>query len=193
MSEGIREVQEQNLILNRTNGSVLSPVEVSGEIASRELRRLLRVGRQLQPLLMQPQVVLLELLRGEVGELGDAVDGGGIDQLVALGAAQVSLEDGESVIVLLLGGVRLAVLGLEQGEVVVGVQELVDGLRTFGDDLADQRIVGDGVHEGIDGSERGGEEGESNDERESQRRHYRSGEEEKSEEILWWWMEEFYL
>lgn len=80
---------------------------------------------------------------------------------------------------LLLGGVRLAVLGLEEGEMVVGVQELVDGLRTFGDDLADQRIVGDGVHEGIRGGECGGEEGESEDERESQRRHYRSGEEER--------------
>lgn len=87
MSDGIREVQEQNLILNSTNGSVISPVEVRGEIVRRELRRLLGVGRELQPLLVQPQVVLLELFRGQVGELGDAVDGGGIDQLVALGAA----------------------------------------------------------------------------------------------------------
>lgn len=158
---------------------MISPVEIGGEVVGRELRRLLRVGRKLQPLLVQPQVVLLELLGCQVGELGDAVDGGGVRQLVALGAAQVSLEYREPVVVLLLGGVRPAVLALEQVEVVVGVQQLVDGLRPLGHDLADQGIIGDdGVKEGIR-RERGGEERESEEERESQRRHYRSGEEEE--------------
>lgn len=100
---------------------MFSPVEIGGEIGGRKLRRLLRVCRKLQLLLVKPQVAPLELGRGEVGELGDAVDGRGIEQLVALGAAQVSLEDGESVIVLLLSGVRLPVLVFEQGEMVVGV------------------------------------------------------------------------
>lgn len=124
---------------------MISPVEIGREIGSRKLRRLLRVGRKLQLLLVKPQVAPLELGRGEVGELGDAVNGGGVEQLVALGPAQVSLEDGESVIVLLLSGVRLPVLAFEQGEMVVGVQELVDGFRTIGYDLADERIIGDGV------------------------------------------------
>lgn len=101
------------LIFNCTNSSMFSPIEIGWEIGSRKLRRLLRVGRQLQLLLVEAQVVPLELGRSEVGELGDAVDGGGVEQLVALGAAQVRLEDGESVIVLLLSGIRLPILVFE--------------------------------------------------------------------------------
>ena len=58
---------------------------------------------------------------------------------MALGAAQVSLEDREPVIVLLLSGIGLAVLALEEREVVLRVEDMIFTVRH---NLADQEIVG---------------------------------------------------
>nr|GMC54929.1 probable beta-D-xylosidase 7 [Ipomoea batatas] len=80
-----------------------------------------------------------ELLRSEIGELRDAVDGGRVQHLVALSAAQVSLEDGEPVVVLLLRRVALPELGLEQREVMVGVEQRI--VLAVRHDLPDQRIL----------------------------------------------------
>jgi len=80
-----------------------------------------------------------ELRRSKVGELCDAVHGGGVENLVALGSAEVRLEDPKPVIVLLLRSIGLAVLGLEEREVVIGVEEMIVAVRY---DLTDQEIVG---------------------------------------------------
>lgn len=112
------------LIFDAGDGAVIAPIKVSRKVIRRQDRCLLSIRRELEPPL-QPKEVPPELGRSKVGELGDAVDGGGVELLVSLGAAEVSLEDGESVIVLLLGGVGFGVLGLEEGEVVVGVEERV--------------------------------------------------------------------
>jgi hypothetical protein len=114
----------RTLIFDAGDGAVIAPIEVSGKIVRRQDRCLLSIRRKLKPPL-QPEKVPPEFGRSKVGELGDAVDGGGVELLVALGAAEVRLEDGESVIVLHLGGVGFGVLGLEEGEVVVGVEERV--------------------------------------------------------------------
>lgn len=100
----------------------------------------------------EAEVLALELLGGEIAELGDAVDGGGVEALVAAGAADVGLEDGESVGVLLRIGVALAE-PLEEGrevvvlraQQVVAVDHLPDELiLVFGDGDGDGAGKGDG-------------------------------------------------
>lgn len=51
-----------------------------------------------------------ELELGEIGEQCEAMDGAGIKLLLALGSTEVSLEDTEPVIVLLINGVGLSEL-----------------------------------------------------------------------------------
>lgn len=122
---------------------MVTPVKISGKILRREDRSLVSVSRKPKSpmLFLQSEVVTPELRRSEVGEFRNAVDGRRIKELVALRTAQVSLEHRESVIVLLLRGVSLAVLSLEEREVVVCVQERIIAVRT--NDLSNQRIVRD--------------------------------------------------
>ena len=93
----------QYLVLYGRNGSVISPIEILGEIISRKDRSLGSVRRK--PESLQAEVIPAELGRSKIGELSDAVDGRGVELLVTQRPAQVSLEDRKPVIVLLLGGV----------------------------------------------------------------------------------------
>lgn len=106
------------LIFDGSDGTVITPVEIGGKIVGREDRSLLSVvGKPETP---HAEIVPAEFRRREIGELSDAVDGGGVELLVPFGAAQVSLEDAEPVIVLLRRGVGLTEPRLERREVVFG-------------------------------------------------------------------------
>ncbi|KAK9270731.1 hypothetical protein L1049_026314 [Liquidambar formosana] len=73
------------------DGTVITPVEIGGKIVGREDRSLLSVvGKPETP---HAEIVPAEFRRRQIGELSDAVDGGGVELLVPFGAAQVSLED----------------------------------------------------------------------------------------------------
>ena len=95
---------------------MVTPVKISRKIGGREDRSLVSIGRESEPslVLIKSEVVTPELGRSEVREPSNAVDGGRVKELVALSTAQVSLENRESVVVLLLRGISLAVLGLEE-------------------------------------------------------------------------------
>lgn len=70
------------------------------------------MSRKLKPW-AQAEKVSAELSWSQIRELGDTVDGGRIELLVAQSSAHVSLENSKPVIVLLFGGVRFPELLLE--------------------------------------------------------------------------------
>jgi len=114
---------------------MIAPVKIEGEVVGGKDRSLASVGGELE--MLESEMIPPELGGGEVGELGDAVNGGGVEQLVALGLAQVSLEDRESVVVLLLRCIAFTKISLEEREVMIGVEEIILAVRY---DLADQGI-----------------------------------------------------
>lgn len=126
----------RTLILDASNGSMVAPIEITREVVGRQDRSLLSVGGKAKRL--KTKELAAKLRRSKIGEPGDAVDGGGVQLLVRLGAEQVFLEDTEAVVVLLLRGVSLAEFGLEGGEVVLRVEQVVLHLRHH---LTDQKVV----------------------------------------------------
>ncbi|GER50330.1 tryptophan synthase beta chain [Striga asiatica] len=112
------------LIFHRCDSTTFSPVEIGRQIIGRQNRRLISVGREAEPP-VEAKELAAEFARRQIGESRDAVDGGGVELLVPPRAAQVSLEDPEPAVVLLLRGVRLSEFPLEDREVVVGVQQRV--------------------------------------------------------------------
>jgi len=115
------------LILDAGNGSVVAPIEIAREVAGRQDRSLLSISGKTKRL--QAQKLAAELRRSEIGELRDAVDGGGVQLLVRLRSEQVVLEDAEAVVVLLLRSVGPAKLCLEGGKVVLGVEQVLLRVR----------------------------------------------------------------
>lgn len=115
---------------------MISPVEISRQIIRRQNRRLVSVGRESE-LPIDAKELASELALREIGELSDAVDGGGIDFLVSPRAAQVRLEDRESVIVLLLRSIDLSEFLLEDREVVIGIKQRVLVALAVVNDLTD--------------------------------------------------------
>jgi len=126
----------RTLILDASNGSMVAPIEIAREVVGRQDRSLLSVGGKTKRL--QTQKLAAKLRRSEIGELRDAVDGGGIKLLVRLRSEQVILEDAEAVVVLLLRGVGPAELRLEGGEVVLGVEQVLLRVRHH---LTDQKVI----------------------------------------------------
>lgn len=104
---------------------MLTPVKILRKIVRRQDRSLFSIGRQPKLLLtsVQTKELLPKLFRSKIGEFRDAMDGIRIEPLVTLGTPEIRLEDGESVIVLLLRAVLLVELSLEEREVVIGVQQ----------------------------------------------------------------------
>lgn len=102
---------------------MITPIEISREITSRKNRSLASIGGK--PKRLKAEELAAKFGGSKIGEFGDAVDGGGIQILVQPGSPQVRLENTEPVVVLLSCTVRLAVLGLEVGEVVLGVQQVI--------------------------------------------------------------------
>ena len=150
------------MVLDVSDGSFVSPIEILWEILGGENGCLLSVRRQAQRL--EAQELAAELGRSEIGEFGDAVDGGGVELGVQPRSAEVGLEDAEATVVLLLGRVLLPELRLEAREVVLRVQQVVllllrrfaDGIRHH---LTDQDVVGGAGHGGEEEEEEGQEEG----------------------------------
>lgn len=138
------------LVFDTRDGTMITPVEVSGEVISRKDRRLIGISRELEPL--QAEEPAPELLRSQVGELCDPMYGGKVELLVERCPSEVGLEDAESVIVLLLGGVCLPELELKFGEAELGVEEAqVAGKATIllrRNNLPDKRVVGGGIVRG---------------------------------------------
>lgn len=126
----------RTLILDASNGSMVAPIEIAREVVGRKDRSLLSVGGKKKRL--QTQKLAAKLRRSEIGELRDAVDGGGVKLLVRLRSEQVILEDAEAVVVLLLRGVRPAELRLEGGEVVLCVEQVLLRVRHH---LTDQKVI----------------------------------------------------
>lgn len=116
---------------------MVAPIEIGRKVAGRKDRSLLSVGGKAERL--QAEELAAKLRRSEIGEPGDAVDGGGVQFLVRLGAEQVVLEDTEAVVVLLLRGVGLGELCLEGGEVVLRVEQVV--VLRVRHHLTDQKVV----------------------------------------------------
>lgn len=124
------------LVFHARDSALIAPVKVGGEIAGGKDRSLLSVVRD--PKRLQSEEISAELGGSEIGELGDAVDGCGVQLLVSLGPAQVGLEHAEPIVVLLLSGIALAELGLEGRKVVLCVEEMILAFRYH---LTDQLII----------------------------------------------------
>lgn len=147
------------MVLDVSDGSFVSPIEIFGEIVGGEDGGLLRVRRQAER--FEAEELAVELRRSEIGESGDAVDGGGVELRVKPRPAQVWLEYAEAMIVLLLRRVGFPELRLEGREVVLGVQQVVLHL-SLRHHLTDQDVVGVGG-----GPSRGGHGGEEEESTES--------------------------
>jgi len=117
----------RTLILYAGDGSMVAPIKIAREVAGRQNRSLLSIGGKTKRL--QAQKLAAKFRRSEIGELRDAVDGGGVQLLVRLRSEQVVLEDAEAVVVLLLRSVGPAKLGLEGGKVVLGVEQVLLRVR----------------------------------------------------------------
>lgn len=124
------------LVFNARHSALIAPVKVGREIVGGEDRSLLGVRRK--PNTLQAEELLPEFCRSEIGELGDAVDGTGVQLLVELGSTQVGLEHAEPVVVLLLTRIALPELGLEGREMAPRVEQRILAVRYH---LADQEIV----------------------------------------------------
>lgn len=81
------------------------------------------MSRVLQPI-PNAQEPVLKLGLSQIGEPSHPMYSAGVKLLVTLGKSQISLEDLETVIVLLLGGVRFVEPFLEEGEMVVGLGQV---------------------------------------------------------------------
>ncbi|TQD89344.1 hypothetical protein C1H46_025094 [Malus baccata] len=129
--EAEREAREKDM------SRFVAPIKVGGKITSGKYRGLVSVGRKPEAT-FESEKVPAKLLGSEIGELGDSVDRGRVERLVPLGAAEVGLEDAESVVVLLLSRVGLSEGGFEAGEMALGVEELI--VVGFRNDLLDERV-----------------------------------------------------
>lgn len=114
---------------------MVPPVEVGGEVVGGEDGRLMGGRRGLAA---QAEVGAAELGGGEVWELGDPVDGGGVQALVPRRPPEVRLEHLEPVGALLLVGVGLPEPAHEAGEVRLRVKRQPVLLQVH--HLQDQRI-----------------------------------------------------
>jgi hypothetical protein len=148
-----------NLVLDGPDGAVVPPVEVVGEAVGgshwRLVRRVPELPLERAPRLAEAEVGAAELGGCEVGELGDAVLCGGVQQLVAARAEEIGLEDGQAVGVLVGVTVRLAEPAQEAREVVLRVQLQVVVVAAA-DHLTDQGVLD--VHDGGRRRRQGGEE-----------------------------------
>lgn len=116
---------------------MISPIKIFGEMIGWKNRSLVGIGRESESA-PESEKGLPKLGRSEVGEPSDAVVGRGVEPLVALGAAEVGLEDLEPVVVLLLGRVSFTEPGLEEREMVLRSEP---DLTVFVHHLPDQKIV----------------------------------------------------
>lgn len=94
---------------------------------------------QARPLGSESQKVPLELFAREIGELGDAVDGGGVQLLVLPRPPHVRLEHPQPVAMLLRRRIRLPKLLLEVLEVRLRVEHQIIGCLR--DHLTDQGVL----------------------------------------------------
>ena len=133
---------EADLVLDGADGALLAPVEVVREAVGGEGGRVVRRsgGEQSPAGLAEAEELVPELVGGEVGELGDAVDRGGVEALVAARAAEVGAEYGEAVRVLVGVPVRLAEPADEAREVGLRVQVLPQ-LVVAPDHLLDEGVL----------------------------------------------------
>lgn len=129
--------ESNNLIFDSGDRPTISPIEISRQVFRGKNRCLVRILRQPE-LAPQAKEGPPELGRCQIRELSHAVNGRGVELLVPPRAAQVSSEDLEPAIVLLLGSVRLPESPLEYGEVVEVCQRLV---LVAINHLPDQRIL----------------------------------------------------
>jgi hypothetical protein len=135
------------LVFNARHSALITPVKVGGEIVGGKDWSFVGVSRK--PNTLQAKELSPEFRRSEIGKLGDAVDGAGVQLLVKLGSAQVGLEHAEPVVVLLLTRITLPELGLEGREMALRVEQRIVGVRYH---LADQEIVVNAVDvEFVDG------------------------------------------
>jgi hypothetical protein len=143
---------------------VVPPVEVLREAVGGEHGRLVRrvpeLPEECAPGLAEAEVGPAELGRGQVGELGDAVLRRRVQQLVAARAAQVGLEHGQPVRVLVGVLVGLAEPLHEAQEVGLRVQLQVVVVAA-GHHLTDEGVLG--VDGGGDDRGRRGEREEEED------------------------------
>lgn len=160
----IKDGTAQDLVLDRSDGAVFTPVEVGREAVGGEDRRLVRRPLEQVPSggAAEAEELPAELGRGEVRELGDPVHRRGVEPLVAPRAEKVGLEHGHPVRALFVVAVRLAEPPDEAREVRLCVQlQLV--VRAITDHLLDEGILSGG---GIGRAERGSGEEEGEEEEE---------------------------
>jgi hypothetical protein len=135
---------ETDLVLDGADGAVVPPVEIVGETIGGEhgrlVRRLPEFSEESAPGLAEAEVGPAELCRREVGELSDAVLRRRVQQLVPARAAQVGLENGQPVRVLVGVLVGLAEPLHEAQEVGLRVQLQIVVIST-GNHLPDQRVL----------------------------------------------------
>lgn len=154
-----------DLVLDGSNGAVVAPVEVGREAIGGEDGRVVR-RRALEQVpgggAAEAEELTAELVGGEVGELGDPVDGRGVEPLVAPRAAEVGLEHGQPVRALAVVAVGLAEPADEAGKVRLRVELQLVVRRAVPYHLLDERVLrGGGGIVGIRGAQRrSGEEGD---------------------------------
>lgn len=135
--EILKKKNESNhLVFDTGDRSTVSPIKIIRQVFRGKNRRLIRILWQ-PKLAPEAKVGPPELGRGQIWELSHAVNGRGVQLLVPPRAAQVSPEDLEPAIVLLLGRVRLSKFPLEDGEMVMVRQRLIAAINH----LPDQRLL----------------------------------------------------
>lgn len=136
---------------------MIPPIKIRWEITGGENRGLM--GRR-QIRATEAKVLAAELRRGQIRELGDAMDSSGVKPLMPSRTAEISLENGEPMSMLLLISIALAKPLDEAGEVSFSVEEV---FSDAGYDLLDKGI--------FKVSSRGGGDEEEEEEREKAKIH----------------------
>ena len=127
---------------------MISPIKIFGETFGGENRSGVGIGGESEPpATSQSQDGPLELGASQIGELSHAVDRRRVHPLVSARSLQILLKNLEPERVFLLVRIRLAVLLLEQREVVLRPEQRIvaQSLANAGigvDDLSDQRVIG---------------------------------------------------
>lgn len=119
-----KDIKIRYLVFDASNGTVVTPVKISRKIASRKDRRLVSIRRQPKPSL-QSKELAAEFFGSKIREFSDAMGSGRVHYLVFLGTEEISFENTKSVIMFLLSRIIFAEFGLESGEMMLCVEEMI--------------------------------------------------------------------
>lgn len=114
-----KKKKTNDLIFRRSNSTKFPPIKIKWKIISRQNGCFISMSWILQPTFSSTQKPIPELGLSQIGEPSHTMYSSGVQFLVTLCTAQVSLEDVETVIMLLLSGVGFVESFFEEREMLV--------------------------------------------------------------------------